>query len=637
MSSARKARHKRPTPNYTRQGVALAATTVVSAGVVIGGAGAAGAAENPASQSRGWFLSGSALGTNLDNIVELQGARAVNTGSPAVVREVNPLSATLLNSINVPVGPVNLLGDNGFLTLGAVNQAAIARSNGSAIGASGAVTDSGAIAVDGQNDVPAANATFDLEGLLGSSAGAGLEELVDVDLEVGALAASAKQERCPTSTQDGGYRIAQMKLALESPLLAGVLSTLSPQLQTLLNGAEGDIQNGGFLTEGIPGTAAIPGVPAVEEVIGVPAVPAVEEVIGVPAVPAVEEVIGSPEIPATVDPITGLELTPLIPAVEAVAPVAAIPAVEAVAPVAAIPAVEAVAPVAAIPAVDAVDAVLAGLIPANLIEVDGIPTLSSLLTNTTLGGNGPVTVDLTNGRITVDVEALLQSIGLDINNLPPNTELVDLILNAINDRVLQLVTDELDALADRITNQVGDVTVTVAGVPLSGANLDLLDGVLDGLVADLLVPVNGQNNLLAEAGVLDPLFGALADVLSLRVNVQESSNGQFTQRALVVRVLPGSGGDGLARVNLASASVGPGNCDGADNSGRGDKDGDRDNSTPLPDTGAAESAPLAAAGLALMLAGAVATAGAGRLGNSSRAHAGARGRGSSGGGRHARR
>jgi len=101
----------------------------------------------------------------------------------------------LLNSIHLPLGPINLLEGNGLLKLGAVNQAAIARSSGSAVGASGAVTDSGAIAVDGQNDVPAANATLDLGGLLNSTLGTGLVgSLVDADLKVGAIAASAKQK-----------------------------------------------------------------------------------------------------------------------------------------------------------------------------------------------------------------------------------------------------------------------------------------------------------------------------------------------------------------------------------------------------------------------------------------------------------
>jgi len=160
------------------------------------------------SQARGWFLSGSALGTNLDNIAKLQGAKAKNYGGDTK-RESNPLDATLLNSIHLPLGPINLLEGNGLLKLGAVNQAAIARSSRSAVGASGAVTDSGAIAVDGQNDVPAANATLDLGGLLNSTLGTGLVgSLVDADLKVGAIAASAKQKSGHNKKQTGDYRIA---------------------------------------------------------------------------------------------------------------------------------------------------------------------------------------------------------------------------------------------------------------------------------------------------------------------------------------------------------------------------------------------------------------------------------------------
>jgi len=481
------ARHKRHTSTRARQAAALGVTGTVSLGMVMAGAGAASASDTPVSQARGWFLSGSALGTNLDNIAELQGAKAKNYGGDTK-RESNPLNATLLNSIHVPLGPINLLEGNGLLQLGAVNQAAIARSSGSAVGASGAVTDSGAIAVDGQNDVPAANATLDLGGLLASTLGAGLGALTDADLNVGALAASAKQASGHNGKQSGDYRIAQLTLSLKSPLLSGVLGTVTPQL----TGLQGQV-NGAIGTLGLLG---------------------------------------------------------------------------------------------------------------GLVTISDLPDFAM---DTTLGGTGPVSVNLTTGAITVNVEALLQSLGLDLNNLPPNTELMPLIAGAINTHVVGLVTDELNALGDRITTAVGALTVSIAGVPVSGANLTAVTGALSGLLPTLLAPLTSEQTLLAGPGsdLLDPVFAALSSVLSLEVNVQTRANHAFTERALVVRVLPGA--DPLVRLNLASASVGPG--DGPDNGDGDDGDGDGDGLDPLPHTGTAGNIGLGVAGLGLVMVGAAAAAG----------------------------
>ena len=553
MPANRKARHKRPTPNHTRQGMALAVTTVVSAGAVVAGAGVAQAADTPVSQSRGWLLSGSALGVNLDDIVELDSASAKNTGGPTDT-QLNPLGVTLLNSLNVPLGSgINLLQGNGLLTLGAVNQAAIARSTGSAIGASGAVSDSGAIAVGGNDDVPASNATLDLGGLLGTSLGNGLTDgLLDVDLIVGAISANAKQAETKNDTQGaqtGDYRIADLKLNLQSPILAGLLGDLD------LTGQQSSLTNLSSTLTALPNLNTL------------------------------------------------------------LAPVLAL-----------------------LPLGYTADSVTAANVPnlANIVAAQDLQV-----------GDGAVSIDLSNGKISVDVEKLLQSLGLDLNNLPPNTELVRLILDALTDHVGDLVKDVVQGLVDDITDGVEGITLSGTGLlggllplPLDVTTLTAaLQPTLDTLLTTVLDPVT---DLLGDVAgpLLDPLFDALEDLLSIRVNVQNTSGGTFTERAIQIRVLPGSAGvttaavnDSLATVNLASASVGPGQGQVAGE----DEEDTTDSGNELPETGAGESAPLAAAGLAMILAGAVATAGAGRMGNSpAGAHAGARGRGNSGGGRHRR-
>jgi hypothetical protein len=177
-------------------------------------------------------------------------------------------------------------------------------------------------------------------------------------------------------------------------------------------------------------------------------------------------------------------------------------------------------------------------------------------------------------------------------------------------------------------------------VPLDLSTItDEIDGVLSDVLDTVLDPVQ---SLLSQVGgtLLDPLFDALEDVLSIRVNVQSKAGGAFTERAIQIRVLPNgvgvntaAAGDSLATVNLASATVGPGS---GSVGGEGDDETPADDDTVLPHTGLGDaSAPLAAIGLGMVLAGAAATAGAGMANRPAGAHAAARGRRT--GGRHARR
>jgi hypothetical protein len=540
-------RHKRPTPSRARQGVALGVTTVVSATAVVAGSGVANAADKPVSQGTGVFLSGFALGKSLDDIVKLDSAAAANMGDKDTVSDINPLGVTLLNSLNVPLGPVNLLKGNGLLTLGAVNQAAVAKKDGSAVAGSGAVSDSGAIAVGGKDGVPASTAKLDLGALLGSTLGTDLVGgLADLDLSVGAISASADQAKGENGKQTGDYNIASLKLNLQSPLLANLLGGL-------------DLTGGQSQLDGLSTT------------------------------------------------LNGLNLNSLL------------------------------------------SGLLGGLLGTPSVAVANVPVLSDIVADQDLTvGDGAVTVNLSNGKITVDVEALLKKLGLDLNNLPPNTELVRLILNALTDHITDLVKDVVKGLADDITDAVADINITGSAIPLipgpaqalpTAGLLAALQPTLDTVLGTVLDPVS---DLLGQVGstLLDPLFDALESVLSIRVNVQNKAGGAFTERAIQIRVLPDGAGvntaaasDSLATVNLASASVGPG-------SGQvlGEGDDTPSDGGSLPDTGAGDaSAPLAAIGFGMVLAGAAATAGAGMGNRPAGAHAGERGRGRrSGGGRHRR-
>src|SRR6185312_15978231 len=87
---------------------------------------------------------------------------------------------------------------------------------------------------------------------------------------------------------------------------------------------------------------------------------------------------------------------------------------------------------------------------------------------------------------------------------------------------------------------------------------DLVNALNTGLVDPAVQGLTGGSNSVAQ----------LADVLSIKVNNQDVSNGTFTETAVEVRVLPGlTGGLGtalraatggsVAQINLARASVGP--------------------------------------------------------------------------------
>jgi hypothetical protein len=242
--------------------------------------------------------------------------------------------------------------------------------------------------------------------------------------------------------------------------------------------------------------------------------------------------------------------------------------------------------------------------------VDGV-----LAENEVLGAEGPVTVNLTTGVITVDIAALLAASGQDINNLPANTEvltpeILDFVSAEVNELLDGLVVEVDDAVQTALQNAVLNVNVTVgdetdplldiaindtlgdiaAGVDLGG----VLTG--DASVIGLALAPLAQSILdvnVDTTGLLDPvralypvLEDALASVASLTVNNQSTENGVFTETALAL-ALPGVlGAEGdLATLNLASASVGP--------NAIGDPDAPVDNGTPVLSTLTPTSGPEA--------------------------------------------
>jgi hypothetical protein len=450
-----KAKHRRPSAAARKgqRAVVLTVTGGMAAGGFVAGAGSAVASHTTVSQGEGYFLSGNVLDIDLKGL--LPTAKAVNKShDQSSVKEDSQLGINLGNTVGnvalpAPLNSVNLLGSNGILDAGVLNEYAKAKGDGSSLGASGAVTKTGSI----EAGTPDQNATLNLSALLGGVTDA----VADLDLSVGALAATAKETA--GGTQTGDYKIADLVVSLQSPLLSPILGTL-----------EGAVTGG--TTTGLLNTAS------------------------------------------------GLLTT-----------------------------------------------LAAGG------TVTGLPTSTSLNNimdgfDTTLSGGG-VAVDLATGKISINLSQIK-----NLNNLPKNTDLVPLIVDALTTLVPNLIDAELTKLTNAVNTAFSTSNVVVT--PLVGPAIDpsLITPILNTVTAPILAAIQSaggnQNALLSVAD--GPLDNILNDVLDLVANVQHTAGGIFTERALSVGLslptaLPVVPGDvvanavpaagTLALVNLASASVGP--------------------------------------------------------------------------------
>jgi len=386
----------------------------------------------PVSQASGRVLSGSIGGSDLDSIVAVKGESAVNTGGASVTHQ-HSLSASLLSQqlLNLPDG-LQLPG-GGVLELGAANQYAQANPDGSAHGASGAVTNSGAVGLGG-GGAPQSDATLDL------ASASGLAELLgDVKASVGALAATADQKAGKNGAQSGDYELASLKLQLTSPALANAIKTLSG---------------------------------------------------------------GSAQVPGLSDLISTLAGAGL--------------------------------PVGALEAVG------------TNSSVDGLKKALASLGDVNFG-DGAITGSLTEGSLTIDVAKLIKSaLNLDLNNLPPNTHLITYVAEALP----KALNNGLTQLGEQLTVAFNKLNLTGSPLPVGSSEVAKALKLLLGPLTDALS--SGADSLSSTLFV--PMAKQLQQLIDLVVNVQESSQGTFTERALRIDLI----GDPAVRLNLATASVGPG-------------------------------------------------------------------------------
>ncbi len=231
-----------------------------------------------------------------------------------------------------------------------------------------------------------------------------------------------------------------------------------------------------------------------------------------------------------------------------------------------------------------------GLVDVNVSATTDLSAVieQTLEANSILGEGGPVVLDLNNGEITVDIAALLEANGRDLNDLAPGEEILNSeLVGFITSDVDELVNGLLGEVQESVTTALDTTELTISATAGLGNLLTLnLDGTLGEVARGEVVPeitvlgidfdtvplsaligtaVNGVLDLELNTAALDaelaPLYPALdsvlTDLVSLQANGQETVDGTFTQTALRLAVLNSGAPGELLSLNLAQASVGP--------------------------------------------------------------------------------
>lgn len=146
---------------------------------------------------------------------------------------------------------------------------------------------------------------------------------------------------------------------------------------------------------------------------------------------------------------------------------------------------------------------------------------------------GAVVIDPATGALTVSLNDLLQQLGLDINDLPANTDLVAYLLNYLtsSDGLAQGVTNVVNGLVDPLAAQYKNCEAVINALPAGGLLTTLLN-TLTSAQGTLESTATGLTNTLTAAGgtnPLTPLASGLKQALDIGANVQPLvSSGDFT-------------------------------------------------------------------------------------------------------------
>jgi hypothetical protein len=559
---------------------------------------AASADEHLESYAKGQFLSGTVAGFDLDQIVSLGAAEASNNGTQPTQIQKDPLDADVLDG-TVVVSAVDSpqIGLNG-VQIGAAAQFARANNDGTSLGASGAITDDGAIGIGEHQSTPPANATVDLQALLGNEFAS---TLADLKLELGALAARAEAD---LDVASGDYQIADAVLTFSSPAIANLTPKVDSALDEVVDAVNALLGRNGALVGDV--NALLVDLDPVLNLLGGNANISVSLNAGnlkeiVHAI--LEEEYGNGavsfdletgEVHIDLEVLLGGDLNNLAPGTELLTDAVVNQILEGITTTVATIADQVVDKVedALHDATVDIHADLSTNIAQSPIVrevcelVDRVLTTPvlrdatslELLTNGLLGDlttlvNTGLLGTLTDGVADevgdfVLVDGVVQRITGFVNQTVQDT-----VCNTTSTPVAPLTTSvvlDIEATVDELIDGVAARAVAQVKVLGVAADLDLsllIDGLGDSLVDGLFDGDGAVQDLVnaLETGLVHPategLLGTgvgsvgdvLRDVLSIKANVQELGGGRFTETAIRVSVL----GDDLATLNLAQAIVGP--------------------------------------------------------------------------------
>jgi len=214
-------------------------------------------------RASGKLLGGSLVGIDLDNLAELDGISGVNDASGVTITPpppqsnslgenayANPLTVTALSTLQVSLGDLLLLPLNA--DLGVDNSYVQVNADGTSTGATGAVSNSGAIQTTASQPGPnpPTFATLQLSSIVQSAFGQSLSTVVsglaDATLDVGAVASSATLDACAAtwtgsivSSLERQYAVAGVDLDLTSP----TVGTLVTDTSAAVTGLDATVEN----------------------------------------------------------------------------------------------------------------------------------------------------------------------------------------------------------------------------------------------------------------------------------------------------------------------------------------------------------------------------------------------------------
>nr|WP_104096022.1 choice-of-anchor G family protein [Terrimesophilobacter mesophilus] len=551
----------------------------------------ANAATDHGSWAQGQFLSGSLAGMSLDSFASLTPATARNSGRQSTQEVVDPLSVSLLGSAPLTVGSTRVSPDAIVDTAtkgGVLSQYAMAAPDGSALGASGTVGSGGAIGPNASH--PAGAMTLSLDRLLGDRYAAAVTDLA---LRLQAVAAQATGS---PSTVAGDYYLDGLTLTFTSPAIAKVASLATAAASAAdakldaLGGKDGrlGIALKGFLLAANPaldlGANADVSVVITHDLRAV-----VTSLLGKSwGGSGVSIDLKTGKVALDLETLIGGDLNNLPVNTELLSP-----------------------------------AVVSRVISTITGQLDEFTRqLTTRLDQSLRSVRLDVDADLK--LLTEQAPVIGKICQYEDSNGNILGELVGKLLGTLVCTTTSTALPKLETSASvdvhgtlgQVLDGISPATVTakVLGVPLTMSSAKLLSalggvlgdrvfgtsGILGGITAALDGPLLAQANtgLLGSVG----LTGILSDILSLRVNLQETTlgggglgvatNTVFTQTALRVAVARGAGDSGLTTLNVAAASVAPVVTAGSGGPGTpGDPDGgsgaggDGGGNTPAGDIG----------------------------------------------------